>query len=117
MLRKSPPWLATLSVAASVAVVPVECSAGGYFSPRYGMVPVLYGRAHYGDMFVPPGPFGHLHEYRAFDPGCGFLRRVVFTPSGPQVAVGPRLLLAETGTIVPNLLPPRGTRPFIVGSV
>jgi len=87
MLRKSSLW--ALSVAASVAVVPVECSAGGYFSPRYGMVPVLYAGAYYGGMFVPSGPFGHLHEYKAFDPSCAFLRRVVSTPSGPQSQLVP----------------------------
>jgi len=84
MLRKSPLWLAALLLAASVTVVPVESSAGGYLSPRYGMAPVLYAGAYYGGMFVPPGPFGHLHQHAAWDPNCAFLRRVVFTPIGPQ---------------------------------
>jgi len=48
MLRKSPLWLAALSVAASVTFAPVESSAGGYFGPRYGTVPVLYAGAYYG---------------------------------------------------------------------
>ena len=89
MLRKSPLWLAALSVAASVTFAPVESSAGGYFGPRYGPVPVLYAGAYYGGMFVPAGPFGHLHEYQAWDPGCAFLRRVVFTPLGPQSQLVP----------------------------
>lgn len=89
MLRKSSLWLAALSLAASVTFVPVESSAGGYFGPRYGTIPVLYAGAYYGGMFVPAGPFGHLHEYRAWDPSCAFLRRVVFTPRGPQSQLVP----------------------------
>ena len=56
----------------------------GWWSPRYGMVPVLHAGAYFGGMFVPSGPFGYLREHRAFDPNCAFLRRVVFTPIGPQ---------------------------------
>jgi len=47
-------------------------------------------------MFMPSGPFGHLHEYAAFNPSCAFMRRVVLTASRAEVAAGPRLLLACT---------------------
>jgi hypothetical protein len=51
--------------------------------PWYGWSRVSHW-AYYGGMFVPSGPFGHLHEYAAFNPSCAFMRRVVPTPVGPQ---------------------------------
>ena len=90
MLRKSSLW-----ACGTVGRRERRRSAGRVFGQRlfqppvYGMVPVLYAGAYYGGMFVPSGPFGHLHEYKAFDPSCAFLRRVVFTPSGPQSQLVP----------------------------
>jgi hypothetical protein len=79
MLRKSSLWLAALSVAASVTLTPATSLAGGYFGRGHGWSRVSHW-AYYGGMLVPPGPFGYLHEYEAFDPNCAFLRRVVSTP-------------------------------------
>jgi hypothetical protein len=83
MLRKSSLWLAALSVAASVAFAPAKSLASGHFRAWHGWSRVSHW-AYYDGMFVPSGPFGHLHEYMAFNPSCAFLRRVVLTPVGPQ---------------------------------
>ena len=83
MLRKSQLWLAALSVAAGVTLAPAKGLAGGYFGPWHGWSRASHW-AYYDGRFVPSGPFGHLHEYAAFNPSCAFMRRVVSTPVGPQ---------------------------------
>jgi len=86
MLRKSPLWLAALSVAASIALAPARAWAGGYsgyYSPWHGWSAASRW-AYYDGRFVPSGPFGHLHEYAAFNPSCAYVHRVIWTPVGPQ---------------------------------
>ena len=83
MLRRSSLWLAALSVAASVTFAPAKTSAGEYFSSWHGWSAAPRW-AYYDGRFVPSGPFGHLHEYAAFNPSCAYVHRVIWTPVGPQ---------------------------------
>jgi len=91
MLRKSPLWLAALSVAASVTFVPAKALAGGYFGSWHGWSAASRW-AYYDGRFVPSGPFGHLHEYAAFNPSCVYVHRVIRTPVGPQRQLVPLCL-------------------------
>ena len=84
MLRMSRLWLAVLSFAACVALVPAKSSAGDYSGLWYGGWSSVPHWAYYDGRFVPSGPFGYRREYAAFNPSCTFVRRVVPTPVGPQ---------------------------------
>jgi hypothetical protein len=73
MLRTSMMALAALLFAAAMTVVPRNALAGWY-GPHWD---------YYGGRFVVSAP-SYLHSYRAFNPSCVWLRRVVPTPLGPQ---------------------------------
>jgi hypothetical protein len=84
MLRSSPIWLAALVVAAVVALAPAEVWAGEHYDGWYQGWSAPSQWDYYGGRFVPSAMPGYLHEYRAFNANCAFLRRLVLTPVGPS---------------------------------
>jgi hypothetical protein len=85
MLRSSLMWLAALVVAAGVALAPNAVLAGGYYGSGWHQGwSAQPDWDYYGGRFVPSAMPGYLHEYRAFNANCAFLRRLVLTPVGPS---------------------------------